>query len=415
MGIARFPVECPGCKVGINLRLGVGHEERQRFFFVCPRCKAATRAVLVLDEGLELQDGRLLEEGESCAFSLNINPEFPSVPDAASLHEPGGSAFLMAFSMLGQERFMKFSAAAGAVRSIVASEWPKISRLTTYYVNRDWTHFDAALVDFVPPESGKPTAEWHRDAALHEIYDRLFIHLAVADGQKTYIEMKSAWTAVWASANTAADPLLAFAKGQATTQEFRDVQRDLFEHVRRYVENLEALFPGLLCNMLPDQHQPKVDHDLRLFRDDYEVLRDLYIQTFETCHKALRWVVGAMNVTTNGNADKFVAPAGASALPKKLPKDLSAFTSLTSAQKRKWLVLLPDWDQRWDAVFDRHLRNDIGHASAHHDLASGRILRAGKPALAYTRFVGSTMRTIYGLLAMLNALKTVRMFSVAKD
>ena len=76
MGIVRYPVECPGCREKILLRLAVGLDERQPFFYVCPKCKAATRDDLVwhgqADTSLELSDGRQLASSAKCDFALSL-------------------------------------------------------------------------------------------------------------------------------------------------------------------------------------------------------------------------------------------------------------------------------------------------------------------------------------------------------
>ncbi len=74
-------MECPGCSAPVLLRLGVGHDARQPFFYVCPRCKAATRAALLWDGGagttLELSAGRLLDGDADFVGAVSINPEIP--------------------------------------------------------------------------------------------------------------------------------------------------------------------------------------------------------------------------------------------------------------------------------------------------------------------------------------------------
>jgi hypothetical protein len=73
----------------------------------------------------------------------------------------------------------------------------------------------------------------------------------------------------------------AFAKSESATLAFQNTERDVFSHFARFIELIWGLSPGLLLDLLPAQHQPHID-ELRLFRDEYELLRDFYIQTFET-------------------------------------------------------------------------------------------------------------------------------------
>lgn len=79
MGVARCPVECPGCKDKIVLRLGVGQDVRQPFFYVCGRCRAATKGTLVWEGGaetrVELEAGDVLDSYDGCTQTIHINPE----------------------------------------------------------------------------------------------------------------------------------------------------------------------------------------------------------------------------------------------------------------------------------------------------------------------------------------------------
>ncbi len=415
MAIARYPVECPGCSNKIVLRLAVGHDNRQPFFYVCPRCRAATRGALLwhggADTSLELSDGRQLESEDGCDTALSINPEFPSVADTASMAEPGGSAFLMFATLLTQEGIISFQRATGILRSVIKSNWAALSRLTTYYINRDWPYFDKGLETLVPPKERDLSENWKREDIIHRLYDLLLIPLLVLDKMPYYPTMKTGFNSLWIPTRPNFSKLVTFAKAEAGSDALKDMQRDIFDHIGRYVIFLNALLPGLLCNMLPPEHQPKVDA-LRLFRDDYELLRDLYIQSFETCHKALRWILGTVNTDAHADPNRFVAPQNApESIAKNLPHDLDGFSKLVNAEKRKWLLLLPEWDQHWDMLLDRHLRNDIGHASARHDLSTGLIHREENPPLAYTRFVQCVQRTIHALLATVNALKILRIYS----
>lgn len=417
MGIVRYPVECPGCEKKIVLRLAVGHDERQPFFYVCPSCQAATRGALLWHgdarTSLELSEGKKLDSEDACDATISINPEIPSVADAKGLEELGGSAFLMFTSMMGIERWLAFQQATGRVLGIRASDGPALARLTTYYLNRDWPNFDKCLKTLTPSEHHDLSEKWKRDHIIHNLYDRWLLPIYALDDTPYYPEMKKAFNALWTASRPNFAALVSFANRESTTDDFLNVQRDLFGHIAQYTKHLGGLLPGLLCNMLPAADQSKVD-DFRLFRDEYEIFRDLYIQSFETCHKALRWVIGAVNADSHGASDKFVIPAQVTGFPKNPPKNIDAFSELVSANKRKWLVDLPVWDQYWDVVFDRHLRNDIGHASARHDLRTGLIHRDMNPPVAYTRFVQRVQRAIHALVSTLNAMKMSRIYSAMK-
>lgn len=72
--------------------------------------------------------------------------------------------------------------------------------------------------------------------------------------------------------------------------------------------------------MVLEQDQSKVD-SLRIFRDEY-ALRDLYINCFETCHKALKWAIGIANAHSHGDPDMFALPPSIEKSKKQPPKTL---------------------------------------------------------------------------------------------
>jgi hypothetical protein len=342
---------------------------------------------------------------------VSINPEIPGFAGAKSLAEPGGSPFLTFYQWLGTDGIRSYQQAFYQMRHNIEKDWKRLSRLSTYYLNHDADHFDSALKSWLPDGEPLPTADWERDHTIHALYTLFLGPMWALHPQRYSLEMKVAWNALWSPDRANFQQVVWFAQQETGTSAFRNTQRDLFEQTARYVDLIGAMFPGLLCDLLREEHQPQVDQ-LRLFRDEYEVLRDLYIQIFETSHKALRWVLGTVNADKHGDPNRFVPVPGMDAeAAGHPPRNLNAFTKSASASKRQWLPLLPQWHQCWDSLLDRHLRNDIGHASARHDLSTGLIQRDGRPPLPYTRFVQKTQRVLHALLACTNAMKIMRIYA----
>lgn len=414
MGVVRYAVECPGCQTNIRLRVAVAREREQPFFFVCPVCEAPTKAVQHWDGGggtrLALNDGRLLDTDGNCAHTIHVNTEYPTVADASSLGAPGGSAFQHFMGMVGPDHIVAFQERSDRARIFYDKHSSLFARLTTYYRKRDWTRFDATLETVWDNEGPAPTEDWHREEALHQVYELMFLPLIALDAAPRYADMKTEWAQLWDPSHPNFGIATAFAKTQARTPTFAEVEVQVLDLLHRHLAAISPLSAGLLCNMLQPPHAQAVE-TLRMFRDDYVQLRDLNQNTFEACHKALRWVVGSANAIRYGNVDAFPLPAHIKQTKSQPPKNLNAFYKLVSADKRPWLYLLPAWDAAWDDLFDRAMRNDIGHASAHHNLVTGLIERAGKPPTPYIRFLQVTQRSVQGLLACACAMKYIRIYA----
>jgi hypothetical protein len=195
----RFNV--PGCNLGVLLRLGVGHEKRQGFFYVCPWRQAATRGALIWEDGastkLELEDGRQLETDEECPEVVTINPELPALATTRSMAEPGGSAFITFFGWLGPDGIQQYQSAFYRMRHLIENDWKGLARLTTYYLNRNWNLFDQALEPLLPEEARDISAIWKRDHHIHFLYELFFGPLWAAHPGKYFLEMKTAWNPLW--------------------------------------------------------------------------------------------------------------------------------------------------------------------------------------------------------------------------
>jgi hypothetical protein len=226
MGVTRCPVECPGCHDKITLRLGVGHDERQPFFYVCGRCLAATKGTLLLDLSgngpltrIELEAGSVLDSYDGCSQTIHINPELPSVPHAEGFWEPGGSAFIFHVQTLGPDKMAFFQQQVGKFDAFVKGGWPALKRLTAYYLNQDWEHFDTGL-DQLVEGTPKLTEQWQRDDLIHKIYDHAFIPI-LALGPRHYPDMKMEWNALWDGKRPNFAAMAAFAEREARTNMFK--------------------------------------------------------------------------------------------------------------------------------------------------------------------------------------------------
>ncbi len=424
MGIVRYPVQCPGCDSGIVLRLGVGLDPHQPFFYVCGKCRAATRGTLEWSGGaqtsLSLDAGKCLDSEDGCTQTISINPEYPGIADAKDLGDRGGSAFLFHCQILGNEQVAAFQTAAGELHGRVVVNWASLSRLTTYYTNRDWTHFDREVDSLLPSSECDFREPWRRDHALHFLYDLLLVPMWALSPRRHYPEMKVVFNALWDTARPNFSAVVAFAKAEAESPLLARLQGDLFSNLSRYIALRSGLLPGALLDMWPESARKKA-FPIRLFRDEFEVLRDLYIQSYEACDRTLRYVVGVANADAHGDAERFELPIkapGATAKDAKLktPKNLNAFDKLRSVEKRSWLVeMIPNWQPHWDATLDRQLRNDIGHAAIRHDLPSGNLLRDRGDPIAYVEFVRLVHRIIHPLVASLNALKILRVYAAVEN
>lgn len=401
--IFRYPVECPDCKAILVLRISVGIDEEQPFYFVCSSCGSATRGKQIIwykplpGARIELEEGRIIEEEpEEPVQVINIHPELPAIKNAKSMMEPGGSPFLHNDALLGS-RNIEFLSRLRNFRGCVDKDWNNVRRWLTHYTERRWDGFDRTGQLIFEEKWVPPIKNWHRHDLIHRSLDLMTAPLWTDDH---YPEMKRSWMETWsigADVPKGTDLLVkVFANKVAADGQLARLQSDIFHCLELYINNRSSILPALAISMYP----PGIDHaieELQLFRDDFPALRDLYIATFETCHHAIHYVLAPVNAAQRGNVEDF--GDGTIGFDK--------FKRKVNAQKAEYLSNIPDWKNRWNYIFDRQLRNKIGHHAIRHDLSSGSLVIEGKQTIPYVKFVLATFNLISGILIVANVLKTL--------
>ncbi len=204
---------------------------------------------------------------------MSINPEIPAFANARS----SGAwrvTVLTFYQWLGPDGILQYQRAFYQMQHFVQSDWKRLTRLSTYYLHNDWHHYDRAVGQLVPEGESHMPVELKRHHELHYLYEIFFGPMWALHPDKHSMEMKVAWNALWSPDRPHFKEAVSFANAEVQTKEFTNVQRDLFNQLARYVDLISAMFPGLLCDLLPEKYQPEIDK-LRLFRDEYELLRDL--------------------------------------------------------------------------------------------------------------------------------------------
>lgn len=394
--IYKYGIECPGCHATILLRLGVGHDKEQPFYLICSKCGAPIRAKQVIlieptpDAHLVLEDAKEVPVPDNVDHVITVHPDLPSLPSADAMTSRGGSPFLMTHQLLG-ERFEEWHRRDAAFRQLADKLVPDIRRWITYYLDRRWGDFDNTGQRIHGEDWPFPQVEWQRHDVIHKTLDWFFAPLFI---KPAYPEMKERWYETLASSSDTPG-LLEYAKSVMASERLSTLQMELFHCLEQFLANRASLLPALPAVMYPKGSHAAIE-ELRLFRDDFPALRDLYIATFESCHRTLPYVLAFVNLSARGRADAFGEKCSS----------VEAFDKLPNAKKTPFLAAIPSWSDHWGDLFDRQLRNAIGHHSARHDLSSGRLIVDGDGSRPYLQFVMQTMRLIDGLLACLAVVKT---------
>jgi hypothetical protein len=288
------------------------------------------------------------------------------------------------------ERFFEVNTRLNTFCQVKDKDWPKLRRLTGYYIDRNWEAFDSEGRRIFEDKWPKITEDWQRHDFIHKVLDVFLIPLCV---DLHYPNMKAEWCMLPIFKHSS-KKLFSFISQCVNSGELQCAQGDIFHCLEQFVENTGGLLPGLSVLLYDEKTRPR---NLRLFRDDFPRLRDLYVATFETCHRLLRYPLAVINIQERKNADDF-------GVGRK--KSLQAFDGLTNEKKAEYLDCLPTWQAAWPVVLDRKLRNLISHRAIRHDLPSGNLIIPGKE-IPYPDFVGKCVLLIHPILVMANVVKTL--------
>ncbi|MHC4088919.1 MAG: hypothetical protein ACYSVY_01320 [Planctomycetota bacterium] len=411
-----YGVECAGCDAKILLRVSVGLDLVQPFFFVCDRCQTPTNVRQLIEykpvphAWLELEAGRQIDaSGLKPDQVVNIDPELTSLPTAEKLEDRGGSPFLMHHQLVG-ERFPELLSRIKRFRDVTDRDWSAFKRLGGFYVRRNWDRFD---------KEGKRLLEeeWPdlpHEAARHDLFNHLlkaiFMPLVV---QHTFVQAVIEFGGFLNAHAQNRKIACAFCQEQEQSGLMSTLQQDVLRRFNFVVEHRSALLSALPLEFYLERRKG-VARDLRLFRDEFDVLKLHYLDSYELGYKVLAPVIGFVNALERGDADSFnqqIVNALIAEGKRNFSNlaDLGAFSKQPNAPKVAFLGQLPVLQAMWKAVLFPKLRNAMGHHDARHDLRSGMIVTGEETELAYTEVALTAVRLIPMLLMLAHLLKMLAM------
>lgn len=373
-----YALKCPGCDEVFNVRLGVGNSKPLRFYLPCPHCKLPIRG---RQYGHDLASHRTEFDAEQVAADFALDADFitidPNVPSKYAGAERGqlGTFTTMTLVWLVGDNARALFEVLDRGRSAVAELWPKARRLYEYYLHQDWKHFDKVGRDSFRDWPATDTVH-ERATAAHQVIGLVTAMITDDENEATELYLSRYHRKHLSALSQPAyvNSLRAdVASGLITI-----LQRSTFDIIGRYLAESESWHIGMLRRFIPEEHGPMLD-DLTLYRDEFDILRDLYQQGFEVVCKTLRCPVGAQNALKRGDPNDFGPHVPADATNKSNPTTLAAFDKkLVNANKLAYVRQVPGWEA-FAALLNNRTRNAIGHATARHDLRTGRIVSDNDP------------------------------------
>lgn len=397
--IFRYYVKCPGCENTLLIRLGVGNDTEQPFYFICENCNIATRGKQIIwyepspGAKIELEDGEQIPSQEHVDQTININPDLPSLPN---VHIPPlGMPFMMNSELLG-ENFENYKYRYDNFVEITSDSWKTIRRIWSFYLDEKWQRFNNEAKKIFEDWPDSPNIIAKNDIP-HRLFDHVFMPIMC---DLFFVEMKQEWNSANGQCIKTHQEIYQKYISSVGKEKIIEQQMQLFHCVEQYVDKRSSFLPAFPLSMYDLNNKTGVNTDeLRIFRDEFPSLRDLYIITFEACHKVLAHIAAINNIIINGDPNKFTS---------EKVKNLKDFEKKPNAFKIEHCTNFIIWQAHWNTIFDRKIRNAIGHFSIRHDLVTGLLISEKNDPITYLDFTRKTLFLIHPLMACLNVLKMMR-------
>ncbi len=334
---------------------------------------------------------------------VTVNPFVPSRYDADSYGGIGSFPALTLVGVLGEDSFFTFGEDRGTANSAIEGHWPIVRIAFEYYLQQNWDMFDKTVRSKFGLESVGQTAHERTTIAYQAV------GMATADIVGRTGDRSAKLFERFGRKHVAALPNEAYtAVIRKRGAEAQQTENDLFRLIDHFVSDYESWEMGKLVRYVATDSPGGLD-ELVLFRDEFSLVRDLYQQGFEMACKCLWILVAAQNGTKRKDANAFGDDHPEEVF--KPAKTLAQFDKLPNAHKIAYAAQDPGWECL-TSFLNSGRRNTIGHATARHDLTSGRIVTEKDPeGISYIEFLGETFGVFEALTVLMQVLRTVRVTS----
>lgn len=338
-------------------------------------------------------------------LTITVNPFVPSRYDADSYSGVGAFPTLTLASVLGHETYLVFHGDREEASSDIEEVWPSARMAFEYYLQRNWGMFDKIVQSKFDLESVGQTSHQRTTIA----YQSVAVATVSIVGQSG--DRSAKLFSRFGRKHVAALQHMPYAtvirtRGADAVQ----LEHDLFRVVEHFIGDYEAWEMGRLIRYV-DANAAGVLDELVLFRDEFPLVRDLYQQGFEMACKCLWILVAAQNGTKRKDANAFGDDHPATLPENKRAKTLAQYDKLPNAYKIAYAAQVPGWECL-SSFLNNGRRNTIGHATARHDLRSGRIVTDKDPdGITYIDFLGETFGVFEALVVLMQVLRAARVAS----
>lgn len=347
------------------------------------------------DFRLDIESGFRVEEGDFPVVS--VNPQFPINRHATGLQSPNGSQNIL-FTELsgGGQKTIDLMSVGRQIEDCIEAI-PVIRRLLEFYeYGKDdafWSFLEHHTGQPRPPQMFPGTIH----GTLHMIWTNWISDFIAGLPDPTALAGSMVQISEWHRQSLYNADYCSLLKTSIDNGSSQIMTRRIIGATRSLMNTAPAWRSGYLRNRVADEAKLA---NLDLLQDEFDRLRDVYQNVFETTCASLWPLVLMRNTVINGSPNDFT---GISYTKPNDPKvyqvnTLTQFSKLPNFYKVAVIESFPEM-QATMKLLNSRTRNAIGHASAHHDLFSGSITNDEGEKKPYFDFVGEVF-ALFGPLTL---------------
>lgn len=376
MAVYRYLLRCKSCGEKAVVRIGVGTVEYGKFVYPCPYCGGAIHGVFRIDfqtpdAHLETVDAERLPTTGANLENLKAVTVYTDIPVHHSIAgrplAEGGSAFMSLMKFMGQDSFAVYMTRAHLLQAARVQVLPILRRAQGFYTARSLDRLRGLLSRALDSTVEDP------NEAIRELFGMLYAPIQFRTGPLGWLdEIGHIFTD-------------SIAKGQACRETLKQVfEKGSFRHFRKQAlaatlksfEKSDALLPPLAFEYFAPAYSSRWS-DFRIFRDDFEDLKVLYVDIFELASRGLAYLGVFLNLTRRN--DPWTWADGKN-------RTIQKALGLTAIEREFVLDETPRLKTLYGNI-RRHVRNDIGHYHLYHDVAMGDLVDEEGRRTNFLRFL----------------------------
>jgi len=396
--IIRTLVQCNSCHEKSIFRFSIGLSRVGQFTCACPNCNIQLRGDFKIDNAPQPNFTANSDNFQTLHGKQELlNDKYPiltlhtELPVHKERHKnsliEGGSPFLWLSKQM--DDFIEFKERVDAIDKIKVSFAPLVKRLTSYAETENWQIIKDEFIKLEIPEICKESTEEQVIYLFYRFLNTTFVPLLEMDKM---VEISDEYFVYLNDClDNKKEKYTLLIKSFVQDHSFNSFKLKVFETHFRAIDNYYAYIPGFAYEYFSSTAQKNIN-DYRVYRDDFNLIKSLYLDIFELLSRMLFYLGCIVNLSIRNDYRIYSTGMIKSQKFKKMPAYDKMFV----------LDELPKLKNFINNV-QRPLRNDIGHFNVRYNFRKGVLAYddgTEQNYINFLKFVLDAVRSLWFVIVL---------------